>query len=258
MGRRRPGVCLRQPDEWSPGGVRSPTRGSCGAGDGSVPGRGRRVPGGRAAGPGRRGLQGRWRGCGRSGSSRRTEAAAWALIGHRIRIVRGGQGQGADGGELGQAVDIHGDVRRAFPGPGRLAGWRGSRGCSPARSRTSGRWATAADGPARRARLRGLPREQALAELKQLRGIGDFSAELVLLRPGAGDPDHLPVHEPRACAAGRRSPTTSTSHPRPRMAGAPRSGLAPPTGPGSCSCPGPAGDETGEIGGTRNVGTRQT
>jgi DNA-3-methyladenine glycosylase II len=48
------------------------------------------------------------------------------------------------------------------------------------------------------ARLRGLPRDRALAELKQLQGIGDFSAELVLLR-GAGDPDHLPLHEPRLC-----------------------------------------------------------
>jgi DNA-3-methyladenine glycosylase II len=45
------------------------------------------------------------------------------------------------------------------------------------------------------ARLRALPREQALASLKELPGIGDFSAELVLLR-GAGDPDHLPEHEP--------------------------------------------------------------
>jgi DNA-3-methyladenine glycosylase II len=45
------------------------------------------------------------------------------------------------------------------------------------------------------ARLRALPREQALALLKELPGVGDFSAELILLR-GAGDPDHLPVHEP--------------------------------------------------------------
>jgi DNA-3-methyladenine glycosylase II len=44
--------------------------------------------------------------------------------------------------------------------------------------------------------LRSLPRAQAIKELKQLQGIGDFSAELVLLR-GAGDPDHLPEHEPR-------------------------------------------------------------
>ena len=50
------------------------------------------------------------------------------------------------------------------------------------------------------ARLRALPRDQALAQLRQLPGIGDFSAELVLLR-GAGDPDHIPRHEPRLARA---------------------------------------------------------
>src|SRR3954471_12421678 len=44
--------------------------------------------------------------------------------------------------------------------------------------------------------LRSLPGEEALKNLKELAGIGDFSAELILLR-GAGEPDRLPVHEPR-------------------------------------------------------------
>jgi DNA-3-methyladenine glycosylase II len=44
------------------------------------------------------------------------------------------------------------------------------------------------------ARLRGLPRETALKDLKTLPGIGDFSAGLILLR-GAGDPDVLALHE---------------------------------------------------------------
>jgi DNA-3-methyladenine glycosylase II len=43
----------------------------------------------------------------------------------------------------------------------------------------------AMDGRLDGAWLRGLPRVQALKELKQLQGIGGFSAELVLLR-GAG------------------------------------------------------------------------
>jgi len=38
--------------------------------------------------------------------------------------------------------------------------------------------------------------ERALAELRQLPGIGEFSAELILLR-GAAAPDELPGHEPR-------------------------------------------------------------
>jgi DNA-3-methyladenine glycosylase II len=40
-----------------------------------------------------------------------------------------------------------------------------------------------------------------LGELgKELGGIGDFSAELILLR-GAGDPDWAPRHEPRLISA---------------------------------------------------------
>ena len=41
-----------------------------------------------------------------------------------------------------------------------------------------------------------MDRDEALAYLQQLPGIGPFSAELVLLR-GAGDPDAFPRHEQR-------------------------------------------------------------
>jgi DNA-3-methyladenine glycosylase II len=51
------------------------------------------------------------------------EAAAWALIGHRIRIVQAA-GVKARMAELGDPVDIHGDVRHAFPPPGRARGVR--------------------------------------------------------------------------------------------------------------------------------------
>jgi DNA-3-methyladenine glycosylase II len=86
-------------------------------------------------------------------------AAAWALIGHRIRTVQAARVKERMAAELGEAAAV-----------GQLDGDR----------------------------LRALPREEALAELKRLPGIGDFSAELVLLR-GAADPDHLPLHEPRLC-----------------------------------------------------------
>jgi DNA-3-methyladenine glycosylase II len=45
-------------------------------------------------------------------------------------------------------------------------------------------------------RLRSRPRKEVLAHLKRLPGIGDFSAELILVR-GAGDPDHFSRHERR-------------------------------------------------------------
>jgi DNA-3-methyladenine glycosylase II len=145
------------------------------------------------------GLQARWPGLRPVGFFSPYEAAAWALIGHRTRIVQAARVKERMAAELGQAVDIHGDVRHAFPAPARLAALDGFPGLFAGKVenlRSLGE--AAAVGRLDGDRLRALPREQALVELKQLPGIGDFSAELVLLR-GAGDPDHLPSHEPRLC-----------------------------------------------------------
>jgi DNA-3-methyladenine glycosylase II len=197
------GVCLRQPDgavvgevfgEADPEAVRDQVARILSLDvDGSrFPEVGRRDP---VVG----GLQGRWPGLRPVGFFSPYEAAAWALIGHRIRIVQAARLKERMAAELGQAVDVHGDVRHAFPGPARLAALEGFPGLFARKVdnlRALGVEATAGrlDG----VWLRGLPRAQALDELKQLQGIGDFSAELVLLR-GAGDPDHLPEHEPRLC-----------------------------------------------------------
>jgi DNA-3-methyladenine glycosylase II len=145
------------------------------------------------------GLQARWPGLRPVGFFSPYEAAAWALIGHRIRIVQAARVKQRMADELGQAVDVHGDVRHAFPAPARLAALDGFPGLFARKVenlRSLGE--AAAVGQLDGDRLRALPREEALAELKRLPGIGDFSAELVLLR-GAGDPDHLPSHEPRLC-----------------------------------------------------------
>jgi DNA-3-methyladenine glycosylase II len=58
----------------------------------------------------------------------------------------------------------------------------------------------ALDGQLDAARLRAMPHEEAMADLKELPGIGDFSAGLILLR-GAGDPDAVPGQEPRLARA---------------------------------------------------------
>ena len=195
------GVCLRQPEgvvvgevfgEAEHGIVREQVARILSLDvDGSgFPGVGRRDP---VVG----GLQGRWPGLRPVGFFSPYEAAAWALIGHRIRIVQAARIKERMAAELGQAVDVHGDVRHAFPGPGRLAALEGFPGLFARKvENLRALGDAAADGRLDGARLRGLPRDQALKELKQLQGIGDFSAELVLLR-GAGDPDHLPLHEPR-------------------------------------------------------------
>ena len=78
--------------------------------------------------------------------------------------------------------------------------------------------------------LRALPPEQALEHLKTLPGIGDFSAQLILLR-GAGQPDALPTHEPRLGLARRPWPTVWIISRQPRRPGRlPSNGV--PTEPG--------------------------
>jgi DNA-3-methyladenine glycosylase II len=142
-------------------------------------------------------LQRRWPGLRPVGFFSPYEAAAWALITHRIRIVQAARIRERMTAELGQPVDVHGDVRQAFPAPGRLAALEGFPGLFAGKAdnlRALGE--AAAVGRLDGAWLRSIPRDQALTELKRLQGIGDFSAELILLR-GAGDPDHLPEHEPR-------------------------------------------------------------
>jgi DNA-3-methyladenine glycosylase II len=144
-------------------------------------------------------LQARWPGLRPVGFFSPYEAAAWALIGHRIQMVQAARIKQRMADELGETVDIHGDRRHAFPAPARLAGLEGFRGLFARKADNLRALGEAAmEGRLDGAWLRELPREQALKELQQLSGIGPFSAELVLLR-GAGDPDHLPVHEPRLC-----------------------------------------------------------
>jgi DNA-3-methyladenine glycosylase II len=70
----------------------------------------------------------------------------------------------------------------------------------------------ALDGRLDAARLRAMPHEEAMADLKKLPGIGDFSAGLTLLR-GAGSPDAVAAAEPRlgravALAYGLPGPAT--------------------------------------------------
>jgi DNA-3-methyladenine glycosylase II len=129
------------------------------------------------------------------------EAAAWAIIGHRIRIRQAAAIKARMAEQLGEPVSIDGREVAAFPAPQRLATLDGFPGLSGRKPEWLRSIAVAAlDGRLDASRLRALPAEQAVAQLKQLPGIGDFSAELVLLR-GAGVPDELPRHESRLARA---------------------------------------------------------
>jgi DNA-3-methyladenine glycosylase II len=125
------------------------------------------------------------------------EAAAWTLISHRIHIVQAAKIKARMAQELGPPVEVRGEKVHAFPGPSRLAQLESFPGLSGRKIENLKRLAEeAAKGKLEASYLRSLPVEEALARLKELPGIGSFSAELILLR-GAGEPDHLPTHEPR-------------------------------------------------------------
>src|SRR5437588_8599243 len=125
------------------------------------------------------------------------EAGAWALIGHRIRITQAARIKAQMAEKLGEAVDIHGEIAYAFPGPARLRQLDDFPGLFGRKVEYLQRLAEATiEGKLDAARLRSMPQEQALEALKKLPGFGAVSAEHILLR-GAGDPDYLTLNEPR-------------------------------------------------------------
>jgi DNA-3-methyladenine glycosylase II len=129
------------------------------------------------------------------------EAAAWTIIGHRIRIRQAAAIKARMAEQLGEPVEFGDRVVYAFPSPARLAALESFPGLGGRKPEWLRSVAVAAlDGQLDTARLRELPRETALKELKKLPGIGDFSSGLILLR-GAGDPDAVSYHEPRLALA---------------------------------------------------------
>jgi DNA-3-methyladenine glycosylase II len=148
-------------------------------------------------------LQQRYRGLRPIGFWSPYEAAAWTIIGHRIRIRQAAAIKARMAQQLGEPVTFGDRVMRAFPSPQRLASLEAFPGLIGRKPEWLRSVALAAlDGQLDTARLRGLPRETALKELKKLPGIGDFSSELILLR-GAGDPNAVAKHEPRLALAVR-------------------------------------------------------
>lgn len=125
------------------------------------------------------------------------EAAAWTIIGNRIRRTQAAHVKARLAEEHGQAVDVAGRRLHAFPTPARLRRIDGIPGLTGVKVERLHALADAAlDGRLDADRLRGEPAEFALTDLKELPGIGPFSAELILIR-GAGHPDVFPLAEPR-------------------------------------------------------------
>lgn len=125
------------------------------------------------------------------------EAGCWALLSQRTQMRQAAALRQRLVEELGEPVDLEGGPLCAFPLPQRIleldrvAGLPGEK-----LLRLRGLAEAALEGDLDADRLRALDPDQALAELRRLRGLGPFSAELVLIR-GSGAPDVLPLAEPR-------------------------------------------------------------
>ncbi len=121
------------------------------------------------------------------------EAATSFVIGQRIsmrqaRVVKERLSAG-----FGDAIDVGDRVVRPFPRPQRLVDVEAVQGISAtkvARLRDLAR--AASDGVLDTERLRALPEDEALAELRTLPGIGPWTAQAVLMR-GCAVADSLPL-----------------------------------------------------------------
>ncbi|MFJ4790973.1 DNA-3-methyladenine glycosylase family protein [Streptomyces sp. NPDC088794] len=125
------------------------------------------------------------------------EAAAWTIIGNRIRMTQAAAIKARIAHDHGKAVNVAGRQLHAFPTPGVLRTLDHIPGLTDVKVERLHAIAQAAlDGHLDAATLRAHDTQQALHDLQQLPGIGPFSAELILVR-GVGHPDVFPANEAR-------------------------------------------------------------
>lgn len=130
------------------------------------------------------------------------EAAAWAVIGHRVRITQAAAIKQRLSARFGHRTEFpDGQVLDSFPGPEVLLSFPAMPGLTVRKFDTLRGIARATlDGVLDAERLLSLPSAKASSDLQSLYGIGPFSAELILVR-GAGVPDLFPSSEPRLAKA---------------------------------------------------------
>jgi DNA-3-methyladenine glycosylase II len=129
------------------------------------------------------------------------EAAAWTIIGHRIRMAQAAAIKERIAEQYGAHVTVAGTSLAAFPAPVVLRTMDTIPGLPEVKTSRLRALADAAlAGDLDATRLRAMPPDDALARLRTLPGIGPFSAELILIR-GAGHPDVFPASERRLHAA---------------------------------------------------------
>ena len=124
------------------------------------------------------------------------EAAVQAVIGQRISMRQAATIKTALAKEHGEVIEIAGQRLDAFALPQNLTDVSQAHGLTDEKLRRLHEVARAAlEGSLDAAYLRALPYDEALAGLREIRGIGEWSAAHVLLR-GAGLADAVPVSDP--------------------------------------------------------------
>ncbi|KAA9155785.1 DNA-3-methyladenine glycosylase 2 family protein [Amycolatopsis acidicola] len=125
------------------------------------------------------------------------EAAAWTIIGNRIRMTQAARIKQRLAEEHGVAIEVAGKKLASFPAPEQLLAMPRLPGLAEVKMDRLRAVARAArDGLLDAESLRELEAPEALRQLQRLPGIGPFSAELILVR-GAGHPDVFPANEQR-------------------------------------------------------------
>lgn len=120
------------------------------------------------------------------------EAATSFVIGQRISRVQASRVKARLSEQAGDEVELDGSRFNAFPRPERLLDVKVIDGLADEKVRRLHGLAEAAlDGRLDTNRLRALPPAEALAALRELRGVGEFTAQGILLR-GCGLVDELP------------------------------------------------------------------
>jgi DNA-3-methyladenine glycosylase II len=120
------------------------------------------------------------------------EAATSFVVGQRIARAQAARVKARLAERAGDELALDGAAFRAFPRPERLLEIDEVEGLAAEKVRRLHGLAEAAlDGRLDTGRLRALPPDEALAELRQLHGVGEFTAQGILLR-GCGIVDELP------------------------------------------------------------------
>jgi len=125
------------------------------------------------------------------------DAALWGVLATRISMPQAAKMRLSLAERCGDDVRVAGRVVRVGPDPRRVVELRSVPGIPEEKLRRAVAVSSAAlDGKLEAARLRALPEAEALEELRQIHGVGPWTAAHILYR-GAAPHDGLPLEEPR-------------------------------------------------------------